>query len=58
MGVTRNAVSGLGFDQDAAMVVFPIDPFLVGSDLTPVADRFQEFVDGSTTWRSQATSQT
>ncbi|MEQ8195521.1 MAG: hypothetical protein RIB59_13635, partial [Rhodospirillales bacterium] len=50
----RNAVSGLGFDQDASMVTFPIDLFLVESDLSPVSDRIREFYDGLTIWQPAA----
>ena len=57
VGVTRNAVAGLGFDQDASMVVFPIDLFLVDSDLSPVDKRFDEIIDGLTEW-SPAASET
>ena len=54
VGVVRNAFAGLGFDQDAPMVTFPVDPFLVGSDLTPVQERLREFVDGLRTWQPNA----
>ena len=30
----KNAVSGLGLAPDAAMVTFPIDMFLPGSDIS------------------------
>jgi len=53
--VVRNAVAGLGFDQDAAMVVFPIDPFLVGSDLSPIEMAIDKFADGLTGWHAAAT---
>ncbi|MYK31313.1 MAG: hypothetical protein F4051_06195, partial [Boseongicola sp. SB0670_bin_30] len=55
VGVVRNAVSGLGFGQDASMVVFPIDPFLVGSDLTPIECAIGKFSEGLTDWRSATT---
>ena len=45
-----NAIAGLGFDREVAMVTFPIDPFLVGSDLAPVEARKADFVDGLTSW--------
>ena len=54
MGVVRNALAGLGFDQDASMVTFPIAPFLVGSDLTPIQDGFDGFVAGLTGWEARA----
>ena len=47
-----NAVAGLGLAPDAAMVTFPIEMFLPGSDIAPVATRKQEFYDGLTRWRS------
>jgi hypothetical protein len=50
----KNAVSGLGFAPDAAMVTFPIDMFLPGSDLTSLTARKREFYDGLTAWRSAA----
>lgn len=54
MGVVRNALAGLGFDQDASMVVFPIAPFLVGSDISPIRDAFDRFVDGLTGWEPRS----
>jgi hypothetical protein len=47
-----NAVAGLGLAPDAAMVTFPIDMFLPGSDISPLEARKQEFYDGLTRWRS------
>lgn len=47
-----NAVAGLGLAPDAAMVTFPIEMFLPGSDIAPVEARKQEFYDGLTRWRS------
>ena len=46
-----NAVAGLGLAPHAAMVTFPIDMFLPGSDISPVETRKQEFYDGLTRWR-------
>lgn len=54
VGVVRNALAGLGFDQDAPMVTFPIDPFLVGSDLAPVQNRVAEFAEGLLGWKARA----
>ena len=48
----KNAVSGLGLAPDAAMVTFPIDMFLPGSDLAPLTARRREFYEGLTNWRS------
>lgn len=39
------------------MVTFPIAPFLVGSDLTPVQERLGAFIEGLTSWAPQ-TAQT
>ena len=52
MGVTTNAVAGLGLAPDAAMVTFPIEMFLPGSDISPVEVRKREFYDGLTRWKS------
>lgn len=49
--VIRNAVGGLGLPADIAMVDFPIDMFLVESDVTPVKDRLDGFVAGLTRWQ-------
>jgi hypothetical protein len=48
----KNAVSGLGLAPDAAMVTFPIDVFLPGSDIAAIERRKREFYDGLTSWRS------
>jgi hypothetical protein len=48
----KNAVSGLGLAPDAAMVTFPIDMFLPGSDLSSLKARKREFYDGLTGWKS------
>jgi hypothetical protein len=55
VGVVRNAFAGLGFDQDAPMVTFPIDAFLVGSDLTPMREKLHDFMDGLVSWEAKAT---
>ena len=55
MGVMTNAVAGVGLAPDAAMVTFPIEIFLPGSDISPVETRKREFYDGLTRWRSSAT---
>ena len=43
-------MSGRGFAPDTAMVVFPIQSFLPGSDTSPIAERKQEFYDALTRW--------
>ncbi len=52
----KNAVSGLGLAPDAAMVTFPIELFLPGSDIASVRARKREFYDGLTAWKSQSAS--
>ena len=53
VGVVKNAVSGVGLAPAAAMVTFPIDLFLPGSDLAPLKNRKREFYDGLTRWKSE-----
>ena len=48
----KNAVSGLGLAPDAAMVTFPIDMFLPGSDISQLELRKREFYNGLTKWKS------
>ncbi len=48
----KNAVAGLGLAPDAAMITFPMDTFLPGSDLTPLVERKREFYAGLTRWTS------
>jgi hypothetical protein len=52
VGVTTNAVAGLGLAPEVAMVTFPIEMFLPGSDIAPLEARKREFYDGLTRWRS------
>ena len=40
---------------DVSMVIFPIAPFLVGSDIAPVRDSFDRFIDGLIKWQPRAT---
>ena len=47
----KNAVSGLGLAPDAAMVTFPIDMFLPGSDLTAIGARKKEFYNALMKWK-------
>jgi len=44
-------VAGLGFAPDIAMVVFPIEMFLVESDISQVDREVDRFVEGVTRWR-------
>jgi hypothetical protein len=52
VGVVKNAVAGLGFAPDIAMVVFPIDMFLVGADISQVERDSMRFTDGLTVWEA------
>jgi len=45
-----NAISGFGFAPEVSMVTFPIDTFLVDSDLSSVEQNLDKFVDGLTKW--------
>lgn len=54
VGVMKNALSGLGLAPEAAMVTFPMDLFLPGSELEPLKMRRREFYDGLTTWRPES----
>jgi hypothetical protein len=46
-------VGGIGLPADIAMVPFPIDMFLVESDVRPVQENLDGFVDGLTRWQPQ-----
>jgi len=52
--VIKNLMSGRGLAADAAMVVFPMELFLPGSDISPVIERKDEFYAGLTRWTSAA----
>jgi hypothetical protein len=52
----KNALSGLGLAPEAAMITFPMDLFLPGSDIEPIKKRRREFYDGLTTWKPDSTS--
>jgi len=51
----KNAVAGLGLAPEAAMVTFPIELFLPGSDISSVRARRREFYDGLTRWKPEHT---
>jgi hypothetical protein len=49
--VTANAYAGFGFPTEAPTVYeFPMDMFLAGSDLTPIAENIDKIVYGLTKW--------
>ena len=47
----KNAISGLGLAPESAMVTFPIDMFLPGSDIGAIETRKREFYNGLTKWQ-------
>lgn len=51
IGVTRNAIAGFGFYPEVALGVFPVNLFLVESDLTPIKQNIDQFVQGLTQWQ-------
>ena len=51
VGVMKNAISGLGLPPESAMVTFPIELFLPGSDIGAIEARKREFYEALTTWR-------
>jgi hypothetical protein len=48
--VTKNAFSSRGFDQDAALVTFPIEQFLANGDPEKIGIAAIDFADGLTNW--------
>ena len=48
----KNAVAGVGLAPDAAMVTFPVNMFLPGSDIEPLRQRRQEIYDGLLKWKA------
>jgi hypothetical protein len=53
IGVTNNAISGLGFPPEAAMVRFPVSLFLAESDLSPINEHIDQFIAGLTSWKPE-----
>ncbi len=51
IGVARNNVAGLGFAADIASVTFPVEQFMLESDMKPVAAALDRFVEGLTRWQ-------
>lgn len=50
VGVIKNVMSGRGLAADAAMVVFPLEIFLPGSNVDSVVQRKEEFYAALTRW--------
>ena len=51
IGVTKNAIAGFGFYPEVAMSIYPVNLFLVESDLTPIKQNIDQFVQGLTQWQ-------
>jgi hypothetical protein len=54
----KNAIAGLGLAPDAAMVTYPIELFLPGSDIGAIETRKREFYNGLTRWQPEQTRST
>lgn len=48
--VVENAFASAGLPAEASQVVYPIDMFVPGSDLTPIEEKMNELVAGLTEW--------
>lgn len=55
--MVKHAVTGLWLAPDAALVSFPINMFLPGSDLAPLRARRREVYDGLTSRQSRSGQQ-
>ncbi|MFC1917218.1 hypothetical protein ACFLXH_01000 [Chloroflexota bacterium] len=51
VGLVRNTIAGLGFAPEEAIVTFPINLFLAESDLSPIKENLDKFIEGLTTWQ-------
>ena len=57
-GVVANAFAGLGFYPEAPVVYeFPLNMFIPGSDLTPIAENLDKIVSGLTKWEPKITKE-
>jgi hypothetical protein len=48
--VVANAFAGMQFSAEAAEVVYPVDMFMPGSDLTPIDEKMDKLIAGLTKW--------
>lgn len=48
--VITNTFAGEKFPAEASQVIFPLNMFLPGSDLTPIEEKTDELIDGLTKW--------
>ena len=49
----KNAISGLGLPPESAMITFPIELFLPGSDISAIETRKREFYNGLLKWKPE-----
>ena len=56
--VLENAVLGMGFPPEIGMVVFPMALFLEESDLSPIKDNIDKYVDALTRWEPKTKGKT
>ena len=49
----KNAISGLGLPPESAMITFPIELFLPGSDIGAIETRKREFYNALTKWQPE-----
>lgn len=56
LGVVQNAFASYGFPAEAPVTyIFPTEMFLKDSDLTPITEHFDEFIQGLLTWAPETT---
>jgi len=51
--VVANAFSGLGYPAEAPQVIYPVDMFIPGSDLSPIEGKMDKLIAGLTRWEPQ-----
>jgi hypothetical protein len=49
----NSAIGGFGFPREASQVVFPLEMFFPGSDLTPISENVDKIVEGLTKWEPE-----
>jgi hypothetical protein len=51
--VVANSFAGVGLPAEASQVIFPVDMFVPGSDLTAIEEKIDELIAGLTGWQPQ-----
>ncbi len=54
--VVANSFTGVGLPAEASQVVYPVDMFVPGRDLTPVEEKMDELIAGLTKWEPKIES--